>query len=172
MDHVLLDLRHMADIGDEELLFGLDVELHDLAIFQLDQVDFAGHSLDVVNSVARHFDDFFASGDRRVVETKRANFGRSDQEIARYLVDPDGPAHLSLRLFELHASLWHLGRVEEYLSVGSNHEEHLLTGTVDDVLHHGGHSLALDSLRHGETGFLLQVLAVYESNLSIGWAKH
>ena len=82
MDHVLLDLCHMANIGDEQLLFGLDVELHDLSIFELDQVDFAVHSLDVVNPMARHFDDFFASGDRSIVETKRANFGRSDQEIA------------------------------------------------------------------------------------------
>ena len=82
MDHVLLDLSNMANIRDEELLFGLDVELHDLTVLELDQVDFAAHTLDVINSMARHFDDFFARRDRRVIESKRANLWRSDQEIA------------------------------------------------------------------------------------------
>ena len=137
MNHVLLDLGNVAHISHEKLFFGLDIELHDLAVFQLYQVDLICHPLDIINAMARHFDDFFADRNGSIVDAKCADLGRSNQEIAWYGIDPDGTAHLTLRLFELHFGFYLLGRVEEDLAIRANHQEDILSGTKNDVLHHG-----------------------------------
>ena len=52
MNHVLLNLSNMSYLSHEKLLLCLDIELHDLAVLELDEIDLISHPLNIIDAVA------------------------------------------------------------------------------------------------------------------------
>ena len=52
--------------------------------------------------MAGNLDDLLANWLSSVIDAKRANFRRGDEEVARDGVNPDGAADFTLRLLKLH----------------------------------------------------------------------
>lgn len=121
--------------------------------------------------MARNFDDVFADRNGSIVDAKRANLWWCNKEIAWYLVDPDCSAHVALRLLEFGFGLLLLSGIEKYLSVVANYKEHILSRTVNDVLHHRRCFLPLNLLWHDKHGIEHLRCNVRDGNLSIASAQ-
>ena len=60
MDYCLLNLMRVADLRCEECLSCLDIELCNLAIFELQEEYLITHTLDVEDAVSRYFYNLLA----------------------------------------------------------------------------------------------------------------
>ena len=123
----------VTDLRCEQCLSRLDIELGDLAIFELQEVYLITHTLDVEDAVSRYFYHLLACRLCCVEDPQDSSRRRSNKEVARDGIDPNSPRDSARRHIEQHLVQSFLTSEQDYLPVLANTQEDVLSWIIDNI---------------------------------------
>ena len=123
----------VADLRCEQCLSRPDIELGDLAVFELQQVYLITHTLDVEDAVSRDFNDLLACRLSCVKEPQDTSRRRSNKKVSRDGIDPNSSRDSARRHVEQHLVQSLRTSEQDYLPVLANTQEHILSRIKDNI---------------------------------------
>ena len=123
----------VANLRCEQCLSRLDIELGDLAVFELQEVYLIAHTLDVEDAVSRHFNDLLACRLSCVKEPQDTSRRRSNKKVSRDGIDPNSPRDSARGHIEQHLVQSFRTSEQDDLPVLANTQEHILSRIKDNI---------------------------------------